>query len=190
MASPPLIIGAHGFKQSGKDTFADLLVREYGYRRIAFADRVKDAIHVIFGVPREHLYGSNEDKQRPSGVRWDDLHDIVREKKDDPNVLSVRELLQVFATEICRSKIPSIWYRYLPLPEGERLVISDLRFENEANFLLERGAQLVKIQRPSVEGTHHESELGLPDEMMHKVIQNDATLERFHESIRSWMSTF
>jgi len=87
MASPPLIIGAHGFKQSGKDTFADLLVREYGYRRIAFADRVKDAIHVIFGVPREHLYGSNEDKQRPSGVRWDDLHDIVREKKDDPNVL-------------------------------------------------------------------------------------------------------
>jgi hypothetical protein len=190
MAEAPLIIGVHGFKQSGKDTLANLLVEEYGYRRLAFADRVKDAIHIIFGIPKEYLYGSDQDKQRPSGVRWKDLQEVVREKKDDQEVLSIRELLQIFATEICRSKIPSIWYRYLPLPEGERLVVSDLRFENEADFLLSREAHLVKVLRPSVGGTSHESELGLSDERMHQVILNDGSLNVFHERIRSWMNSF
>lgn len=190
MSDLPLIIGVHGFKQSGKDTLAKLLVEEYGYRRLAFADRVKDAIHIIFGVPKELLYGSDEDKQKPSGVRWSDLKDVVREKKDDPEVLSVRELLQIFATEICRSKIPSIWYRYLPLPEGERLVISDLRFNNEADFLLSRGAHLVKVVRPSVVGMAHESEKGLPEEIMHHVIHNNDSLDVFFQRIRSWMKSY
>jgi len=190
MSTPPLIIGVHGFKQSGKDTLARLLVDEFGYERVAFADRVKEAIHVIFGVPRKLLYGSDKDKQKPSGVRWEDLQDISRDTRDDPEVLSIRELLQIFATEICRSKIPSIWYRYLPLPEGKRLVISDLRFRNEAEFLLNRGAHLVKVVRPSVGGMDHESEQGLPDSMMNCVISNDGSLKMFHDRIRTWMSSF
>ena len=41
-------IGLVGYSQSGKDTVADILVKNYGYTRVAFADKI-----------REFLYGLN-----------------------------------------------------------------------------------------------------------------------------------
>lgn len=190
MKNAPQLIAVHGFKQSGKDTLAKVLVEEFGYRRLAFADRVKDAIHIIFGVNREWLFGSDQDKQRITHVRWEDLVDVDRPNKDNADFLSVRELLQIFATEVCRSKCPSIWYRYLPIPADERIVISDLRFENEALFLKEKNAVMVKVRRPQVEGGLHESEKGLPDSWMARIIDNDSSLEDFHTKVRAMMGSF
>lgn len=185
----PKLIAVHGFKQSGKDTLAKLLVDEYGYTRMAFADRVKDAIHVIFGVPKAKLYGSDADKQELSPVRWSDLVDIDRTHKDHHEFLSIRELLQSFATEICRSKCPSIWYRYLPLNSQDNIVISDLRFLNEAEHLQSQEACIIKVQRPSVTASAHESETGLPDSFIHHVIDNDGSLEQFLERGRQLFSS-
>ena len=36
------VIGLTGYAQSGKDTVASILVEKYGYRRIAFADKIRD----------------------------------------------------------------------------------------------------------------------------------------------------
>lgn len=175
-----MLIAIHGFKQSGKDTLADLLVREYGFKKVAFADRLKEALHLIFDVPRDWLWGSDEDKQKLTRVAWNDFEDIDWSDKDDSTFLSVRELMQIFATEICRSKIPGIWYRYLPIRSDENLVISDLRFTNEAEFLKQNQAVLIKVKRPGAEGGEHESEAGLPDSTMDHVLLNDADLESFY----------
>jgi len=174
-----MLIAIHGFKQSGKDTLANVLVSEFGYTKVAFADRLKQALHVIFEVPKKQLWGSDHDKQQLTKVAWSDLSGIERAERDHPNFLSVRELMQIFATEICRSKIPSIWYKYLNLEESERLVISDLRFENEAAFLRVHRALLIKVKRPSALGGEHASEAGLLDEGMDHVLMNDTDLESF-----------
>lgn len=181
---PQPLIAVHGFKQSGKDTLAHLLVSEYGYQRLAFADRVKDAIHVIFGVSKEDLYGSDADKQKLSPVRWSDLENVMREKKDDQAYLSIRELLQIFATEICRDKIPAIWYRFLPIQSDELTVISDLRFLNEAEHLKSLNALIIEVKRPSALGSHHASEAGLPKEMIHYTLHNDSDLNSFLQKAR------
>lgn len=173
------LIAIHGFKQSGKDTLADLLVDEFGYTKVAFADRLKEAIHHIFGIDRKLLFGDDQDKQQLSPVRWEDLLHIRKTETDHPTHLSIRELLQVFATEICRDKIPSIWYRYLPIPPNAKVVISDCRFRNEAEFLKERRATLIKVNRMNVHSTNHESERGLPDEMMDHILSNDRDLHSF-----------
>ena len=188
MKSLPQLIAVHGFKQSGKDTLAHLLVSEYGYTRVAFADRVKDALHVIFGVSKDLLYGSDSDKQKLSPVRWRDLQDIDRALKDHPDFLSVRELLQIFATEICREKIPGIWYQYLNIPPQTKIVVSDLRFENEADFLRSKHAIFVKVKRPRAQGSAHASELGLPDETMDYILDNDGSLDEFLDKGRSMMA--
>ena len=85
----------------------------------------------MFGVPKEQLWGSDEDKQQLSKVAWSDLEGIDKADKDDAQYLSVRELMQIFATEVCRSKIPDVWYKYLSVESADKVVISDLRFEND-----------------------------------------------------------
>ena len=183
-----MLIGIHGFKQSGKDTLADLLVEEYGFQKIAFADKLKEALALIFSIPREDLWGSDEQKRKKSTVLWSELQGIDRPQKDYPDVLSIRELMQIFATEVCRDKIPGIWYRYLELPPGKNYVVSDLRFQNEALFLKEKSAILIKVSRPSALSTNHASEAGLEDSLLDHHLSNDASLENFYDNARNLFS--
>jgi hypothetical protein len=39
-----MIIGLSGYAQSGKDTVAKILVDHYGFRRVAFADKIKEMV--------------------------------------------------------------------------------------------------------------------------------------------------
>jgi dephospho-CoA kinase len=39
-----LIIGLSGYAQSGKDTVAELLCLNYGFKRIAFADAIREGV--------------------------------------------------------------------------------------------------------------------------------------------------
>ena len=52
-----MIIGL-GFKaRSGKDTVADYLIENYGFKRLAFADALKEGCRHIFELNDEQLYG-------------------------------------------------------------------------------------------------------------------------------------
>jgi hypothetical protein len=48
------IIAISGFKRSGKDTTAEIMVNDYGFMRVAFADVLKDMVAKEYGIPREH----------------------------------------------------------------------------------------------------------------------------------------
>ena len=56
----PSIISISGERGSGKDTIASILVDEYGFQKLAFADSVKDSLSVIFGWDRIMLEGIGE----------------------------------------------------------------------------------------------------------------------------------
>lgn len=189
-----MIIGIHGFKQSGKDTLADLLVREFGFTKIAFADKLKETLHLIFNVPKDKLWGSDEDKQSLTEVRWSDFSKIQRDDKIDSTFLSIRELMQIFATEVCRSEMPGIWYQFLDLKRSDKLIVSDVRFQNEADFLKSKGAFLFKVNRPAISGGIHASEAGLHDDLMDDIYLNDKSLEEFLESSKKrfedWFSKY
>ena len=49
------LIGLTGKAGSGKDTVADGLVKSNGYRKIAFADVLKDMICALLSVTREKI---------------------------------------------------------------------------------------------------------------------------------------
>ena len=52
-----MIIGLCGLIGSGKGTVADILVDEHKFEKISFADKVKDAVSVLFDWDREMLEG-------------------------------------------------------------------------------------------------------------------------------------
>lgn len=49
------IIMVSGWKRSGKDTAAQYLVEKYGFKRVAFADLLKDMVSKEYEVPRSHM---------------------------------------------------------------------------------------------------------------------------------------
>ena len=66
-----MIIGICGLIGSGKGSVADILVQEHNYKKISFADKLKDGVASVFGWDRQMLEGDNAES-----VKW-------REQKDE-----------------------------------------------------------------------------------------------------------
>lgn len=99
------------------------------------------------------------------------------------NVLSIRQLLQYWGTEIMRKHLGNqLWsLATLKLMETYDLIISDMRFKVEAEMVKERNGTIIYIDRPGCEVGNHQSEkeafelyqLG----QCNYVIHNNGTLE-------------
>ena len=49
------VVAVSGWKFSGKDTVANYLVDNHGYKRVSFADPLKDMVAEQFSIPRNYL---------------------------------------------------------------------------------------------------------------------------------------
>lgn len=74
----------------------------------SFATALKDSIVALFGVKREHIYGTDDDKNRSTHIEWKNVLPFLSETRREKNkhksgtYLTIRELCQVFGTDICR----------------------------------------------------------------------------------------
>lgn len=135
-----MIIAITGAIGSGKDTIADYLICAFGFKRLAFASKVKDVAHVVFGWDREMLEGRTPESR------------AYREVVDPYWGLSPRVALQRIGTEMFRTHIhPDTWVKAVVKeiqanPETN-YVITDCRFDNEVAALKELGASLWAVSR-------------------------------------------
>jgi hypothetical protein len=133
----PLLIGLSGKSGSGKSTAANYLTDKHGYCQFAFADVLKDTVGTAFGFSEEQLYGPLKETV---DLRWG---------------VSPRWCLQWLGTEVFRGRFPDIWIKRLRLDildflsiNGQRpIVVTDVRFRDEAEALTRLGAVLVRIER-------------------------------------------
>lgn len=174
-----MIVGLHGFAQSGKDTIGQELVEKYGFERLSFADIIREAIYTLNPVVS---YSPTSGTFRVQGLV--DAYGWEWCKKQYPEI---RRLLQVMGTEVGRDLIyPAIWIDGVrnKMRNGD-YVITDVRFENEAEMIRShREGLLVKIIRDGVGPVNtHSSDSGLPDKMFDLIIDNDGSLEEFLQSV-------
>ena len=138
------IIGLLGLQGSGKGTVGDILVQE-GYVKFAFADTVKDAVAVIFGLDRSLLEGDTIESRE-----FREQVDTFWSEKFGYKI-TPRILLQKFGTDWTRKIfLDSIWISSLEkkILLHEKVVVCDVRFDNEIKFLHGLGAKLYEVQRP------------------------------------------
>ena len=175
------IIGLTGHARSGKDTIAQQFVKNDGYERVGFADALKSILYSL--NPRIELF--NDDfighwhiKNIVDGRGWD-------EAKKEPEI---RQLLQRLGTEGGRVALgEDIWVKTLfNSPHGARIVIPDVRFENEANEIRRRGGIVVQIMRPGVGPVNNHASDKIDFEADY-VLMNDKTPEEAHDTIMSYM---
>ena len=163
------IVGMTGFKGSGKDTVAKHLVKMYGFERYAFADKMKEAIAALLGIPLEKV----DEWKEPTLDGLPRAEVIVSVMNNTEYAFEWREFLQRFGTEMGRGVFgQDFWVNLLiSRPWYTPVVVSDVRLRNEAIALKELGAAIVRIERPGYESDGHESEQMLPADY---VLNNDS----------------
>jgi len=143
------LIGLTGQAGCGKDTVARILMKNHDFSSIAFADPIRIGAAAIFGA------WTDDRADKEATIEW-----IGK---------SPREIMQLLGTEFGRELIhPDIWIRALErrlavrTNQGPNFVVTDCRFQNEANWIRDQGGQLWHIQRRSAEPVaSHVSENGL-----------------------------
>lgn len=170
-----LIVALVGAKRAGKDTVANYLCERYGFTNVKFSAPVKTAVMSLFDLNIDEVEGDAKDSVHE---RWG---------------VRPRELLQWFGTDVMRVKLseflPKVGQRFWieKLRSGvlesraERVVVSDVRFEDEIECL--RGMPgydtiAIRIDRPGFgSGDTHVSESGIGTLKVDYTVMNDSTVD-------------
>lgn len=172
------VIGLTGYAQSGKDTLASILVEKYGYSRVAFADKIRD-----------FLYGINPMVAcSPTGYLRDLVNLVGWDKaKQEPQVRRLLQDLGISARELIDE---NIWVTTAlkHIGKDERVVVTDVRFENEAMMIKLMGGQLWRVKRPGVEAVNsHVSETQLDGYKVDQIFVNSGSIQDLELLIRTRM---
>lgn len=180
------LIALAGAAGAGKDTAAEALLK-VGYRRDAFADRMRTAILAL--DPTVDFMQIGDGTIAHVKLSWlIDQFGWDHAKREYPEV---RRLLQKFGTEAGRDiHGPNCWVDLVFNSWEEagfpRTVITDCRFPNEAQAVRNNGGLVVQIVRPGIEALPggHASENGIPAELVDHVVTNAGTIDDLHHLVR------
>lgn len=167
-----IIIGITGRIGAGKDTAADYLVKKHGFIKLSFAAPIKRMINVMLGLPSYDLSNWNDREWR---------------NREIPGIgRTPRYLAQTLGTEWGRDRVnPDLWIEltFKRIKLFQNVVISDVRFFNEAKWIHNLGGEIFEITRPtigqnlSLSVEKHVSESGIYPAMPNVTYHNDRTIE-------------
>jgi cytidylate kinase len=177
-----VIIGLAGPAGCGKDTVADILVRNHGYTRIAFADPLRAMALALDPI----IYEESE-----TGIVR--LSELVGEGGWDwakREFTEVRRTLQRLGKEVVRDHVgANFWVdtamQRMQAEAAEKWVVTDCRFQNEAKAVVDYGGHVVKIVRPSVQPLPgaHSSEAGFDESLIECWLANSRSLDDLEEQV-------
>lgn len=163
------IIGLTGAAGSGKDTVASML--PISFYRYAFAKPLKEALKVL-GIP--------EPKTRAE-----------KEGLLPGRTYSYRKAAQTLGTEWARNLSKTFWSDLAKdaIQGFDKVVLTDVRFENEADWVRNQGGVIWHIKGRMTEllgdTANHPSEIPVEFKLGDVLIQNDGTLDELRYLVLS-----
>lgn len=168
-----------GFKGCGKDTAAEVLLNTGSYKKVAFADPIREIGTIVFGLTEEEM----TDRVLKETVldRWP--------------YMSPRQILKDIGM-MFREAYPGVWVEVWSRRRAEAeaaglsTVTTDLRFpgdDDEEGACRKEGVTIVRVLRPQTddETDPHPSEAGIPKIRPDVVLTNDRTLSEFRFNVDS-----
>lgn len=179
----PKVIALCGLKRCGKDTFADVLVREYGFEHRKIAGKLKTVVRYLFELSEEQV---ETDLKETVDPRWG---------------TTPRRLMQFFGTEVLQEKIQELLpqegrrfliHSALAAPITQPTVISDLRFMHEYEMLkatFPNSLEIIEVRRGGGNETASDPHIS-EHEYVHipknKIIYNDGSIEDLHAQAQAY----
>jgi hypothetical protein len=171
----------------GKDTFAELLAEQLRGKveRHALADKLRLITEIVSGVRMTTTHEVNKPFCNEIRNYTQDQKNIIIKQFDK----TIGETLQLVGTDLFRDNYDTdIWVKSFfneelddKLNDGKIIVIPDVRFVNEADYILQEGGYLIRLEgdpmsvrENSLRDLNHISETNLDDySKFSKVIYND-----------------
>lgn len=193
-----MIIGICGLIGSGKGTVADILVEHHNFKKLSFADKLKDGVSAVFGWDRQMLEGDNDESRQ-----WREEKDRFW-SKETGKTITPRLILQLFGTDCMRNGyFDGIWVslvkqKIIDYPDTN-WVIPDVRFPNEVKMIQNVQGEVWQVRRGELPGwfidkrdnnidplTVHASEWAWidKDNSFDHIIYNDYSLEKLLKKIK------
>jgi hypothetical protein len=188
----PVVIGLTGYSGAGKDEAAKGLV-SLGWQRVSFADGVRD---LAVAANPEFNFGRDDGRWRLADYveqyGWNDAKQCkpVREFLQDLGVGARNVIGKIVWVETARKKMQQA------MEAGRNVVITDVRFPDEATFLAEifmympnwlktdEDGRVVRITRPSVGPVNnHCTETAVDSINPDHTIVNDGTPEELQAKL-------
>lgn len=176
--SKQILIGLCGPAGSGKDTVAKYMAN-CGFTRYTLAMPLKRGLEAMFGI---------------SLNTWDDRE--VKETVIPWIGKSPRQLAQTLGTEWGRQQVhPQIWvnsmlhsWDLVRQSTSPRMVVTDVRFDNEAQAIINAGGTVWRVERedvPAVAG--HVSEKGVNPALIEGRVKNLGSLNELEVNTVHWV---
>ncbi len=190
-----MLIGLNGKLKSGKDTtFSIIKELRPEAERVSFAAKLKQSAAAALGIDLETLEWLKNIEVYRYSLTANSIENGSFLVSDDtvPNVppFNVREYLQRVGTEAGRDVFGTDFWVDMALPsktihDDRFLVITDMRFPNEIDRVIELGGFTVRVNR-FTETAHggHASEQDIPDEQIDYELDNTGNLEDLRENIK------
>ena len=159
----PMLIGISGKAGAGKDTLGKFLCDEYHCLHYYFAKPLKEGAKIMFALTDEQIAN--------------------KEKTIEPWGISPRKIYQLLGTEVGRGIDVNIWVKnaemYVNSVPGRTVVVTDVRFDNEAFWIRNRGGVVINIVRnkDDIAENSHSSEGGLKPDNIDFTIKNNGSIE-------------
>lgn len=188
------IIGLSGYARSGKDEAAKVLVEEFGFTRVAFADKLREVLYALNPTVLHDTDVRRRDFEKPHRY----VQDVIDQYgwdgyKETPFGAEIRRLLQRLGTEAGRETLwDSIWVdaAFAGLPDDAKVVVTDCRFPNEAEAVKSRGGVMWRIERRgNGPANNHPSETSLDDWKFDYTLWNSAGVEEYKYDVRELYTT-
>lgn len=219
------IIAIAGYKNSGKDTSAEMLryllnspkiFHKYcwfkllkklytkPYKIVSFAQPLKNTLAILLNINvakfndrdfKEHVY-----IKLPELVITKSPKKTISEKRFEKCIsnndfsfiqttyLSVRQLLQVFGTEIMRNFLGDTLWINSTLKTSPPIIISDLRFKIEYEEIKNKNGLCIFINNPNTKPGHHASEKEVSELVSNNkfdyIIDNKGSLEDLFNALK------
>ncbi len=176
------ILGISGAKGAGKSTVAGMIAGLVpGARVVSLADPLKEICGQVFGFTQTQLYGPSK----------------FRDEVDPEWGFAPRAALQPLGTEWGRGLHEDVWIRYLVrnAPAEGLLIIPDIRYENEARYVREKGGHILKLRRNEYpwwrpKWTLHASERGISNRGVYVIDNRDMSLPQLRNTAKKYCELF
>jgi len=145
-----------------------------GVALYSFADALKQFCMDVFGLTYAQCYGSEEDKNSPTRLRWEEMPTfqdrngaMVLDLLDRKRCMNAREVLQYFGTDVVREMFSDAWAAATMARIGRDrpalAIITDGRFPNEVAVANDNGGKTLRLLRNVCSVDAHASETALDD---------------------------
>lgn len=177
--SKQILIGLCGPAGCGKDTVARHM-SNCGFHRYTLAAAMKQGLEVMLGVPLSV---------------WDDR--VAKEQVIPWIGKSPRQLAQTLGTEWGRNMIQQdLWIRRMlrewdqvRVSTSPRMVVTDVRFDNEAQAIISAGGTVWRVERENVAPvSEHVSEKGVAPALIEGSVKNFGSLDQLEVNTIQWVS--